>query len=358
MKKLAELWTSGELAAKFPDHVKVKKTAAGDAWRFEYLNKVRMPDGRTFGDLLVSEVTLDDCDHIMANLPKTTETPAARRQWAQTLRRALALAVYPVKACKTLPIPKGWLPSVPNGKAKAWIYPIRGPRAHAMHARRSPSPVASSSASSPARACVRAKPSRSRGPTSTSSAVRCASTRTRRTIHVLGRSGEDVARALATWKTIRGAKAKKIPAVFPEGAPRRSRRLRAPSTRGPQARRREASTTHASVPKPDRLLLRAHDLRGSFVTLALACGKTEAWVTDRTGHKSSAMIYQVQEGLEDGRGARARMVRGPRRGHPGAPPRCKRGASEGARRRETPRRNAKPPRNSHFATGDARNCAF
>jgi hypothetical protein len=30
------------------------------------------------------------------------------------------------------------------------------------------------------------------------------------------------------------------------------------------------------------------------VTLALACGRTEAWVTDRTGHKSSAMIARYK----------------------------------------------------------------
>jgi|GEM_PF-2665124 hypothetical protein len=36
---------------------------------------------------------------------------------------------------------------------------------------------------------------------------------------------------------------------------------------------------------------RARHLRGTFVTLALAAGRTEAWVTDRTGHRSSAMIY-------------------------------------------------------------------
>lgn len=39
------------------------------------------------------------------------------------------------------------------------------------------------------------------------------------------------------------------------------------------------------------MALRAHDLRGGFVTVALANGKTEAWVTDRTGHTTSAMIY-------------------------------------------------------------------
>jgi integrase len=30
--------------------------------------------------------------------------------------------------------------------------------------------------------------------------------------------------------------------------------------------------------------LRAHDLRGTFVTLGLANGKTETWISDRTGH--------------------------------------------------------------------------
>jgi len=40
-----------------------------------------------------------------------------------------------------------------------------------------------------------------------------------------------------------------------------------------------------------RLAIRAHDLRATFVTVSLALGKTEAWITDRTGHRSSQMIY-------------------------------------------------------------------
>ena len=39
-----------------------------------------------------------------------------------------------------------------------------------------------------------------------------------------------------------------------------------------------------------RVALRAHDLRATFVTVALAIGKSETWVADRTGHKSSTMI--------------------------------------------------------------------
>jgi integrase len=42
---------------------------------------------------------------------------------------------------------------------------------------------------------------------------------------------------------------------------------------------------------PNRIRLRAHDLRPTFVTLALGPHeKTEAWVATRTGHRSSQMI--------------------------------------------------------------------
>jgi integrase len=43
-----------------------------------------------------------------------------------------------------------------------------------------------------------------------------------------------------------------------------------------------------------RLALRAHDLRASFVTVNLSLGKSEAWITDRTGHRSSQMIYRYK----------------------------------------------------------------
>lgn len=39
-----------------------------------------------------------------------------------------------------------------------------------------------------------------------------------------------------------------------------------------------------------RLPFRLHDLRGTFVTVSLANGRTETWAADRTGHRSSQMI--------------------------------------------------------------------
>jgi len=37
-----------------------------------------------------------------------------------------------------------------------------------------------------------------------------------------------------------------------------------------------------------------HDLRATFVTVSLAEGRSEAWITDRTGHTSSAMLYRYK----------------------------------------------------------------
>jgi hypothetical protein len=57
-------------------------------------------------------------------------------------------------------------------------------------------------------------------------------------------------------------------------------------------RRQNSSPPERNV--PERQPIRVHDLRASFVTLAVAIGKSEAWLTDRTGHKSSAMIARYK----------------------------------------------------------------
>jgi hypothetical protein len=43
-----------------------------------------------------------------------------------------------------------------------------------------------------------------------------------------------------------------------------------------------------------RQRFRAHDLRTTFVTIALATGKTETWVSDRTGHDGHSMIERYR----------------------------------------------------------------
>ena len=59
----------------------------------------------------------------MSALPPTAEASSTRRNYAQMIRRVLALAVYPMRIRETLPIPTGWLPRGRSDKAKAWLYP-------------------------------------------------------------------------------------------------------------------------------------------------------------------------------------------------------------------------------------------
>jgi hypothetical protein len=104
--------------------------------------------------------------------------------------------------------------------------------------------------------------------------------------------GEDVTRALDAWRELRGSKGKKSPHVFPPALIGKRWPLAKQLREGLEL----AGVTRSELlkPKEGRLVMRAHDLRGSFVTLALANGRTEAWVTDRTGHKSSSMVYRYK----------------------------------------------------------------
>lgn len=221
------------------------------------------------------------------SLPATTESPATRRHYAQLIRRVLALGVYPLRIRESVPIPTGWLPSTRSEKAK-WLYPSEDlalmkctdvPLARRIFF------------GFLAREGMRV--SEALGLTwddvdLASGVVRLDSNKTDdpRTWAL----GADVVAGLGAWRRLRGIE----PRIFP---------LAELGDRGDLAHHLRESLKLAGVtrpelftPNPNRLLLRAHDLRGSFVTLALASGRTEAWVTDRTGHRSSAMIYRYKRG--------------------------------------------------------------
>jgi len=112
------------------------------------------------------------------------------------------------------------------------------------------------------------------------------------------------AEALRQWKEICPSKTW----VFPE--------LALPQARRAKLRDRPMHVSHLSdelrawlkacgVNRPklferseQRIPLPAHDLRASFVTLALANGKTEAWVMKRTGHTTSGMLNRYRRDAE------------------------------------------------------------
>jgi len=100
--------------------------------------------------------------------------------------------------------------------------------------------------------------------------------------------GLDVVTVLTWWKEQAAS-----PAVFSGARTSDLRTLRATMFR---RHLRDAGVERPELFEdgPSRVAIRVHDLRATFVTLALAGGRTETWVTDRTGHKSHAMVNRYR----------------------------------------------------------------
>jgi integrase len=275
-RDVGEDWTDGKLHKKWPDHVKLKKTFDQDEGRLARLYK-------TIGDVALSEFTLEDAERAMAAID-STRSSATRRHYAQLISKVLRLAVYPLKIIERSPLPVGFLPKVKNAKAKSYLYPSEDGQLLASEN----VPVArrlfwgflarEGLRKGEALALTWADLDLERG------AVRLDSNKTDDPRAWALTPG--VARALATYK--------------PDGVDAGTS-IFAGLDHGRLAEVFRSDLCVASVERPEltersanRRPIRAHDLRATFVTLALANGKTEAWVADRTGHKSSAMINKYR----------------------------------------------------------------
>ncbi len=85
----ADEWTSGKLHKRFSEHVPLKDSTQDKSTLRLYV----IPQ---LQETPVRELTLDDVDRVMANLPEKLGS-ASRRHVAQVVRRTLALAVYPAR---------------------------------------------------------------------------------------------------------------------------------------------------------------------------------------------------------------------------------------------------------------------
>ena len=273
-------WTSGELAKKYPHHVKVKRSASDD----EYRAKKHIP--QHIAELPVSEVSLDHCEIVIANLDEGAST-GTRRQVAQLLRKALALAVYPCRYRTDHPVPKGWLPSGKSTKAKECLYPDED---RALLACPAVPLLRRFAYGFLAREGMRRE--------DLSRLVWSDVDLLRGKIYLDENKTDDprdwdldpgVALALQAWKERFCPNATPKDRIFAEnGVPLNVDHLAEQFRRDLQT----AGVTRSQLfeKSATRQPIRVHDLRATFITIALATGKTETWVADRTGHRSSQQI--------------------------------------------------------------------
>jgi integrase len=284
-REFGERWTSGRLHEDFPVHVKEID---------QHDNKARLENHvyPVIGDVPMRELSLDHADLVLA---QPTIPKGSLRHVALVLHRLIVLAVYPGRLLSANPLPKGWLPTQSSRRAKEWLLP-----------REDAQLMASTSIPLVRRVLLGFM---SREGMRESEAARL-EWRDVDLEHEKGGSvaldenktedprswalGPDVAEALRRWKTIAPSSRWVFPAEALPGPLRRRGKHVSVSKLAEQLRAdlKAAGVTRPTLFEsgPKRMRLRAHDLRGTFVTLALANGKTETWVQDRTGHKSSTMI--------------------------------------------------------------------
>lgn len=276
--EVAEMWTSGDLARLYPDALKAnKRSVADDIQRVRWLNQ-------TIGNVPVVSFTRDHARDAMANLPATCKTAASRRHYATVINRVLNLAVEPLGLLNLSPLPRSWMPKVRNAKlAKSFLYPddlsaLLGCVDIPIHRRMTYMLCAFEGfRKSELFGLTWGDVDLTRG------VVKLDITKTD-----LARAwalDPTAAEALRRWRTLNPDAVHVVPTY---GGRKQADILRLDLVR-------------AGVRRPEllgaenRIAIRLHDLRGSFITLALASGRTESWVQDRSGHQSTEMIARYRQ---------------------------------------------------------------
>lgn len=281
--ELAAQWTSGALARRFPDRIKVKRSRAADVSRLA--NHI-LPAVK---DVAIADFTLDHAEDVLAKMPASL-SPETRRHVARLLARLLSLAVFPLRILATSPLPRRWIPSGGPAKAKAWIYPDEDRKLLAC----TKIPIRwrifwgflAREGMRVAEAC----------------ALDRADVDLERGVVTLDKNKTDdprawalssgVAEAIAAWLHLREDDAEPL-FLDHHGERVNPRADLAKRFRG-HLRRAGVTRPELYEKGPSRVRIRAHDLRGTFVTIAAANGKSETWITDRTGHRSSGMVRRYQ----------------------------------------------------------------
>jgi integrase len=285
--ELAKDWTDGTLHKRYPDHVKSKDSALDES-RLEKLCAIDV-GGMTLGGVPLDRFRIDHAEAAMRALPAEAKRPATRRAYAQLIHRVLGLAVYPCRVLEAHPLPKGFVPKIGKPPAFAYLYPSEDAALLASSV-----PLAFR--------LLWGFLCREGCRTSEAAGLRFRDLDLKRGTLTLDENKTDdarawaldpgVAAALATWKKQRDAGNDDLVFVDPQGQPLEGWRLAGLLRAHLKAAGVERAELFAEG--ANRRPLRAHDLRGTFVTLSLANGRSETWVADRTGHTSSQMINRYR----------------------------------------------------------------
>ncbi|WP_234022496.1 tyrosine-type recombinase/integrase [Sorangium cellulosum] len=278
--EFAERVLSGKLAEQYPDHVKAIRSADDYRSRLAHVLDV-------LGPVPLVRLTIDHADRATSLLPGHLE-PSTRRNVAMVVHRILSLAVYPARLIGSNPLPRGWVPKADHDKAKGYLYPDEDQRL--MRSQEIP-------------LCFRIYYGfliREGMRADEAGQLEWSDVDLDRGAVVLDENktddprawalSPDVVRALRKWREICPDQVRVFVGKWGNPLPGNNgaERFRFHLRRAGIARPELFETTDS------RLNIRLHDTRATFITIKLANDRTETWISDRTGHKSSGQIHHYK----------------------------------------------------------------
>jgi integrase len=273
--EVLRLWISGELHERYPDDVKALKPKTLKS----YVYMANAVDS-LLGHLPLTEVTEEHAEAAKAEVSRGLGQ-GSRRQYALMIRRVMSLAEHPLRLIERNPIRARFVPPQGQSSVFGWLYPSEDEQLM----RRSSIEVDDR--------LVYGTLGREGFRLIEALRLVWGDIDMERGVITLDENKTDQPRAwrlgddvLAALRAYRGD-AEDTDLVFPmfvyNGAAERFR-----AHLWEAGVRRKQLHTQTDKRRP----IRIHDLRATFITMAFACGWTEAQVMARTGHKTSQMLQR------------------------------------------------------------------
>ncbi len=283
---VAKLWTSGDLRRQYPDVVE-EVSAAYSADVASKLNRYVLPILR---DVPIAAFTLDHALRVMSRVPATL-SKSSRSQIAQHLRRVVSFAVYPLRYITANPIPPQFMPRQGRGRERNMLFTDEDRTL--LHELRNPIELRILFGFM-AREGMRREEA---------CALEWRSVDLVRGWVYLDKNKTErprdwpldpgVAEALRRWRALNP----KARYVFGGSEPVPMDALAA--TLRDCLKRAGVHRPQLHDVTDERMRAGTHDLRGTFVTLAIAQGKGEGWIRRRTGHTTSSMIERYRRNADN-----------------------------------------------------------
>jgi integrase len=246
-------------------------------------------------DIKLVDFAIGDADQVMANLPPNLSA-STRRQVAQLMHRVLSMAVYPARIIAANPLPRGFLPKPSKGKAYPILYPDEDLQLLKCSGEAGiPIEVRLLYGFLHREGCRRSEALR----------LRFRDFDLERGTVLLDENKTDdprmwalspgVAAAIQLYRDNFRPTAEADDYVFVngDGVPITDDHMADHIREDLKLAKIERDELHKQTAKRGRFGTRG--FRRSFVTLNLAAGKSESWICDRTGHKSSAMVARYKQ---------------------------------------------------------------